>query len=74
MLDVLCDRVGAERAGIRRRRPGTKAEHIEQSSFGNGTGQVGSDITPGVYRAAGGTTCYWAILNSTDTFDIATNG
>jgi hypothetical protein len=51
-----------------------KLNIIEQSSFGNGTWQVGADITPGVYRAAGGTNCYWAILNSTDTFDIATNG
>jgi hypothetical protein len=47
---------------------------IERSTFGDGTWRVGADITPGVYRAAGGSSCYWAILNSSDTWDIGSNG
>jgi hypothetical protein len=27
--------------------------------FGDGTWQVGVDIAPGIWRSAGGTTCYW---------------
>ena len=32
------------------------------SSFGNGTWIVGADITPGTYRSAGGSNCYWERL------------
>jgi Collagen triple helix repeat (20 copies) len=33
------------------------------SVFADGTWKVGSDIAPGTYRAKGGDSCYWAILN-----------
>lgn len=45
----------------------------EASSFGDGLYEVGTDIQPGQYRADGGGGCYWARLNSSDTFDIADN-
>ena len=32
------------------------------TSFGDGTHIVGEDITPGTYRASGGTPCYWVRL------------
>ena len=34
---------------------------------------VGSDMQPGTWRTAGASGCYYAILNSTDTTDIADN-
>jgi hypothetical protein len=52
----------------------TGAEHdAELTSFGDGIWQAETDFLPGTYRTGGGTTCYWAKLNSTDTFDIADN-
>lgn len=36
----------------------------------DGTYLVGTDIIPGKYRSAGGTTCYWARLRSPDPIDI----
>lgn len=45
----------------------------EAASFGDGLYEVGTDIQPGQYRADGGGGCYWARLNSSDTFDIADN-
>jgi hypothetical protein len=41
---------------------------------GEGIYEVGSDITAGKYKTEGGSDCYYAILNSTDTSDIADNG
>ena len=41
--------------------------------FGDGTFQVGVDIAPGTYRAAGGGSCYWARLRSLNTSDIINN-
>lgn len=38
-----------------------------------GTYLVGVDIVPGIYRTPGGTSCYWARLNSLDTSDIIDN-
>ena len=32
------------------------------TSFGDGTHIVGEDISPGTYRASGGTSCYWVRL------------
>jgi hypothetical protein len=40
---------------------------------GTGTFVVGEDISPGTYRAAARSGCYWARLNSLDTSDIADN-
>jgi hypothetical protein len=47
---------------------------VQNSTITEGTWQIGVDIEPGVYRARGGASCYWAILNSLDNFDIANNG
>jgi collagen triple helix repeat protein len=47
------------------------------STFADGTWQVGSDISPGTYRARGGDGCYWAILNGPprgDSDNIEENG
>ena len=46
----------------------------EQSIISDGIWQVGVDIEPGTYRAEGGESCYWALLNSADTQDIVNNG
>lgn len=40
---------------------------------GDGVYKVGSDIKAGTYKTSGSTGCYYAVLNSTDTTDIATN-
>lgn len=52
----------------------SEEQRIAQTTFGDGTWQVGTDIEPGLYRAPGGGSCYWAELNSADNFDIVTNG
>jgi hypothetical protein len=50
------------------------AEHTKElSSFGDGIWQAETDFIPGTYRTAGGNGCYWAKLNSAETFDIADN-
>ena len=40
---------------------------------GDGVYAIGADVNPGQWRSSGGTGCYYAILNSPDTNDIATN-
>jgi cytoskeletal protein RodZ len=40
---------------------------------GDGVYQIGVDVNPGQWRSSGGSGCYYAILNSPDTNDIATN-
>jgi len=35
-----------------------------QTTFGDGTWQVGVDVLPGTYRSSGGDTCYWSRLAS----------
>ncbi len=40
---------------------------------GEGMYAVGSDMKPGTYKSAGHRDCYYAVLNSSDTNDIATN-
>ena len=47
---------------------------VRNSKFGDGVWKVGTEITPGIYRASAGSSCYWAILNSADTSNIANNG
>ena len=49
-------------------------EVAEKSEINDGTWQVGVDIETGTYRAEGGSSCYWALLNSADTQDIQNNG
>jgi hypothetical protein len=47
------------------------------SVISDGTWEVGSDITAGTYRARGGDSCYWAILNGPprgDSDNIEENG
>ena len=45
-----------------------------KAKFSDGTYQVGRDIPAGRYRTPGSPDgCYWAVLNSTDTSDIADN-
>jgi len=47
------------------------------SLIADGTWQVGSDVAPGTYRAKGGDSCYWAILNGPprgDSDNIEENG
>jgi hypothetical protein len=47
----------------------------EQSAIGDGLYEVGKDMAPGKYHTTGapGDSCYYALLNSSDTFDIASN-
>lgn len=78
-LDARAQSIASRESKIKQREQDVAARErrvalIERSSFGDGTWKVGADITPGVYRARGGGSCYWAILNSTDTWDIASNG
>jgi multidrug efflux pump subunit AcrA (membrane-fusion protein) len=40
---------------------------------GDGMYKVGAEIKPGTYRTSGAVGCYYAVLNSTDTSDIAEN-
>jgi outer membrane murein-binding lipoprotein Lpp len=47
---------------------------IEQNTITDGIWQVGKDFEAGTYRAPGGGSCYWALLNSANTQDIVNNG
>jgi hypothetical protein len=40
---------------------------------GDGVYAIGPDVNPGQWRTSGGAGCYYAVLNSPDTSDIATN-
>lgn len=58
-----------------RERQVTAAERREaQNSIDDGIWQVGVDFEAGTYRAEGGPLCYWALLDSADTWDIVNNG
>lgn len=47
---------------------------IEDNTLtGDGVYEVGVDIKPGRYKTAGAPGCYYAVLNSSDTTDIADN-
>jgi ABC-type Fe3+-hydroxamate transport system substrate-binding protein len=58
----------------------TKSVPQTYTTLSDGTYVVGTDIQPGVYKTAGpgssaiANTCYWAVLNSLNTTDIADNG
>jgi hypothetical protein len=53
---------------------GIVEKEIQANSVsGDGIYKVGSDLQPGTYKTAGASGCYYAILNSTDTSDIADN-
>lgn len=47
---------------------------VKHNTIRDGVWQAGTDFDPGIYRAPGGGTCYWATLGSADTGDITNNG
>jgi hypothetical protein len=50
------------------------AEHTKAlSHFGEGIVKSEVDFVPGTYESAGGEGCYWALLNSANTNDMAGN-
>ena len=58
----------------------TKLVPQTYTTLSDGTYVVGTDIQPGIYKTAGPgssgvlNSCYWAVLNSLNTQDIADNG
>lgn len=53
---------------------GVVEHEIEANTIsGDGLYEVGRDMKPGSYRSKGSSGCYYAVLNSSDTSDIATN-
>jgi hypothetical protein len=52
---------------------GGAKEEAAKSTISDGIWQSETDYIPGTYRAPGGSTCYWATLNSADPYDIASN-
>jgi hypothetical protein len=45
----------------------------ENTVAGDGMYRVGVDMKTGTYKSNGSSGCYYAVLNSSDTEDIATN-
>lgn len=63
-----------ERAVLKREKVvGIVEKEIAANTVSDGIYEVGVDIKAGTYRKKGGSGCYYAILNSPDTSDIATN-
>lgn len=52
---------------------GAREEKAKSKIPGDGTFKSEADYIPGTYRSEGGSTCYWATLNSADPYDIASN-
>jgi hypothetical protein len=69
------DLKGREAAVKKREDAVSKAEHVIEDNTigGDGVYEVGSDIQAGTYKTRGAAGCYYAILNSSDTSDIADN-
>lgn len=68
--------VKAREAAVKKRENAvSKTEQlIEDNTIGgDGVYEVGADIKAGTYKTKGSTGCYYAILNSSDTSDIADN-
>jgi hypothetical protein len=67
--------VSAQAATVRQQQAAVTAAkgELDRTSIGEGTYQIGVDVQPGTYYTSGDGSCYYAILNSTDTNDIATN-
>lgn len=65
----------AEKAVTKREKEVGIAEDViaRNTISGDGMYQVGADIRAGTYKTPGAPGCYYAVLNSTDTFDIAEN-
>jgi hypothetical protein len=68
-LRARTEQLESRAAELRRER-----ERILESSIEDGIWQVGVDVEPGIYRADGGSSCYWALLRSADTRAIINNG
>jgi len=49
------------------------AEAKKNTIDGDGIYAIGTDVNAGQWRSSGGSGCYYAVLNSPDTTDIATN-
>jgi Protein of unknown function (DUF2510) len=64
-----------ERSVTKRERAVGVVEKTIAANTVSGTGmyKVGVDMKPGTYKTAGSGGCYYAVLNSSDTNDIATN-
>lgn len=66
--------VREEDVARRERKVGIVERTIERNTVaGEGIYQVGKDMKPGTYRTKGEMGCYYAILNSPNTSDIADN-
>ncbi|MGH2797110.1 MAG: hypothetical protein ACRDM0_05400 [Thermoleophilaceae bacterium] len=63
VVAIAPDDVGFESQGCGAWSADLSAVKAPDAPFGNGTFIVGTDITPGAWRAAGGSTCYWARLS-----------
>lgn len=50
-----------------------EATAAKNTISGEGMYEAGADIKPGTYKTSGRKGCYYAVLNSPDTFDIAVN-
>jgi hypothetical protein len=69
-------RVAARESAVakRERKVGIVEKEVAANTLGgDGMYSVGHDMKPGTYKTSGSTGCYYAILNSTDTSDIADN-
>jgi hypothetical protein len=69
-------KVKAREAAVQKREDAvSKTEHVieDNTVSGDGVYEVGADIKAGTYKTKGAPGCYYAILNSSDTSDIADN-
>lgn len=65
----------AKRLAKREKAVGIAEDQVAANTVGgDGIYKVGTDMKPGTYKTSGKRGCYYAVLNSTDTFDIAVNG
>lgn len=76
-LDKREDKVAAAEKAVaaREKKVGIVEDQIAANTVaGDGVYKVGTDMKPGTYKTNGKRGCYYAVLNSTDSFDIAVNG
>lgn len=75
LLDLRRELVRRENAlDARARKISAEERRVARTVINDGIWQVGVDIEPGLYRAPGGSGCYWALLRTADTQDIINNG
>ena len=75
-LDERSADLSAEEKAVAAREKAVKVVEtaVEDNTLaGEGVYEVGADIKAGTYKSAGRRGCYYAVLNSTDTSDIADN-